>query len=155
MADRAKSAGPSLGMTEVLAWVAGLAALAGLVTEVVRRSSRESEAGLIGGVLVLYVVYISFSVRTFWKAPRIAIPTTLLIGGALWTLSLQTIDRSDLIRALISTIFIPLAMAYSIRLIFPKFGELDEIGEGPAKPSLAHALLDRGKGFGNRSNRSR
>ncbi len=68
MSDRAQSEATPLGMTEVLAWVAGLAALAGLVVEVLRRSSKEPASGLVGGLLVGYVVYIAFSIRSFWKA---------------------------------------------------------------------------------------
>jgi hypothetical protein len=154
MHDRAKSGHSSLGVTELLAWGAGLAALAGLVVEVVRRSNREPEAGLIGGLLVLYVVYLAFSVRPFWSLPRVAIPITLLVGGALWTLSFQLIDRSDFTRGLISAIFIPLAMAYSVRLICPDPGEPQDIGDGLAMPSLVHSLLDKGKGLGNRSDRA-
>jgi hypothetical protein len=150
MIDRANSDGTPLGVTELLAWVAGLSAVAGLVAEVVRRADRESAAGLVGGLLVVYVVYLSVSVRAFWTVPRMAIPITMLIGGTLWTISLQFIDRSDLTRAVISTIFIPLATAYSVRLIFPEPVEPDGIGSAPKGPSLVHSLLDRGKGFGNR-----
>ncbi len=77
----------------------------------------------------------------------------MLIGAALWTLALQAIDRSALIRVLISTIFIPLATAYSVRLIFPDAGDPEGVEEGPTTTSLARSLLDHGKGFGTRSDR--
>jgi hypothetical protein len=151
MHDRAESEDSPLGMTELLAWVAGMSALAGLVAEVARRASREASLALVGGLLVVYLVYVSFSVRFFWRMPRVAVPTTLLIGATLWTLSLRFFERSDPIRALISVLFIPLATAYAVRLIFQGNDEPEEVGEGSVRPSLVHSLLDKGKGFGSRS----
>jgi hypothetical protein len=149
MNDRAKS----LGMAETLAWVAGLAAFAGLVVQVFRRSTQES-LGWTGVLLVPYVVYLALSIRAFWDVTRLAIPITLLMGGALWTVMLQQIDRSDLARALILTIFIPLATAYSVLLICQRRGEPGEIQECPSSPALVHDLLKKGKRLGNQSDRA-
>jgi hypothetical protein len=149
--DRAKSDESCFGMVELLAWVAGLSAVWGLVAEVVRQANREGGVALVGGMLVVYVVYAAFSVRNFWMMPRVAIPTTMLIGGLLWTLSLQSIERSDLVRALIAALFTPLATAYAVRLIFPGQGEPENVAQGHASPSLVYSLRDKGTGFGSRS----
>jgi hypothetical protein len=155
MNDRASSKGLSLGLVELMAWVAGLAALSGLAVAVIRVSTRVPATVVIGGLIILYVVYIAFSVRAFWNMPRVAVPITLFIGGALWTLALLQIEKSDLTRTLITAIFIPVATVYAVRLISQDPGEPETIGGGPARPSLAHALLDRGMKFGNRPDRSR
>jgi hypothetical protein len=153
MHDRAGSENSPLGMIELMVWVAGLSALAGLVAEVVRKLNKESGLALVGSLLVLYVVHVAFSVRFLWKMPRVAVPTTMLIGATLWTFSLQFIERSDLMRALISMLFIPLATAYAVTLIFPVERESEGSGEGAARTSLVHSLLDKGKGLGSRSGR--
>jgi hypothetical protein len=152
--DRTNSERSPLGLTEMLAWVAGLGAIAGLAVEVVRQSSREPASALIGSLIILYLVYVASSVRAFWNIPRIAVPTTLLIGGALWTLALQNIGRSGLVKAVFSAIFIPMAMAYAVRLIGLNRSGSEDLGKNPRRPALVPALLEKGMKLGNRPDRA-
>jgi hypothetical protein len=136
---------------ELMVWVAGLAAMAGLVEEVMRKTMTERGAGVIGGLLVIYVVYLSLSVWAFWDVPRIIIPTTMLIGGALWTLTLQLLDRVDVSVAFASLVSVPFVTAILLRQIFPRMTDPDDAPESTERSSTVRCLLLRSRGFGPRS----
>jgi len=147
----AKSSRSGFSFSDTMLWVAGLAALAGLIEEVIRRTMVERGAGLVGAILVLYVVYLSLSVRMFWHAPQVVVPTTLLISGVLWTLALQLLDRGHFASALASITAVPFATAFLIRRIFPRLIDPDDVPEDTERPLTVHFLLCRNKRFGPRS----
>jgi len=153
MVDRAATTDEraTLSVGELIVWVAAMASMSGLVAESVRRAKVEPGTGLVDGLLVLYIVYISLSVRGFWKSPRSVIPTTMLIGGVLWTLSLQLLDRVPGLVAALSLIVVPFATALAIRWIFPGLLDPDDVPEGSPGPSTVHKLLSRNKGLGRRT----
>ncbi len=65
MGDRVcdKSSWATLTVKDMMVWVAGLAALAGLSEEVVRHAKLQESTGVVGVFLVAYVIYLAFSVR--------------------------------------------------------------------------------------------
>ena len=93
----------------------------------------------------------SLSIPAFWKAPPLVIPTTMLIGGVLWTLALQLIERGKLTLAVAILPTIPFLTVFLIRLIFRKTGDPDEPAAKSDRPSTVRALLMRSRGFGPRS----
>jgi hypothetical protein len=153
MGDRAwgKSRGATLTVKDMMVWVAGLAALIGLAEEVVRHAKLQESTGVVGFFLVIYVVYLSLSVRLFWKAPRIAVPTTILISGVLYTLALQLIAKVPLVVAVGVVVAVPFATAIGVRLIFPKMAEPDDDPDDSRRPMTVRFLLIRSKGLGSRA----
>lgn len=140
-----------MGVAELLFWTGGLSALAGLIVQVCSQTLREPASGLLGILALLYVVHIACSVRMFWNAPRVVIPGTLLLGAVLWTIALQTINQWDLTRAVVASIFIPLATVSAARLLLSPPEPLEGFDQGPTVPTLVHSLLDKGKGLGTRA----
>jgi hypothetical protein len=153
MSDRASgdSKPATLSVMALMVWVAGLAALLGLVEEVFRLARIEGSAGAVGGFLVLYVIYVSLSVRSFWKIPGIAIPTTMLISGIFWTLSLQVLHKLPLFGAAALVVAVPVATALAVGLVFRRMVEQDDPSEESGRPSTVRSLLVRHKGLGPHS----
>ncbi len=143
--------GITLTVTGLMVWVGGLAAIAGLVEESIRMARIEPAGGLIGGILVAYVIYLSLSVPVFWKAPSLIIPTTMLIGGVLWTISLQSIGRPNLAMAAVILPILPFLTVFLARMIFRKTGDPAEGESIPDGPSTVRSLLMRNRGLGLRS----
>jgi hypothetical protein len=153
MGDRAwsKSRGATLTVKDMMVWVAALAALGGLAEEVVRHAKLSESTGVVGVFLVVYVIYLAFSVRLFWNAPRISVPTTMLISGVLYTLVLQILAKVPLLVAVGLVIAVPCATALGLRLIFPKMVEPDDDTEDATRPLTVQSLLMRHRGLGARA----
>ncbi len=148
--EKPEPGGATLSVLGLMVWVAGLSAVAGLVGEVIRMARVEASGGQVGGFLVVYIVYLSLSVPLFWKAPALATPTTMLVGGILWTLALQLVGRQNLAVALMVLPILPVLTALIVRMIFRRAVDAEDREAKPDRPSTVRSLLRRKRGFGPR-----
>lgn len=137
--DEGENAG--LGLAARVAMLALLVLATGL-------TRRDQNAAFVGGVVLLYVLYMTESVKIFHDCPRAATAITFAIGGLLWMFVLQRGHRMPAWASLGLILVVPPLSALAIlRLAVREETSMDEA----AGPSTVGTLLRRSKGLGHRA----